>query len=94
MSEPKPSYPYVVILSPEEARSAQYMSDRGYLAEIMDHVTEREINEEGNLELRFSEADAWEVHRIAESNPNDVWALTTPATSLGMKFLKFMDSLV
>ncbi len=87
--------PYTIELTREEYRSAQYMAARGYLGELTDHATDTEWSEdEETVTLRFAESDAWAINEVCESDPHAVWALTTPSTSLGRKFQKFLDRIV
>jgi hypothetical protein len=84
---------YSITLTPDEYRSAQVMSSRGYLGELVHHAQSIEETDNGVI-LHYSEADAWEVLNTMEADPDAVWALTTPATTLGRKFQKFIDAIV
>lgn len=85
---------YRIELTPEEFRSACYMDDRGYLGGIVTHCTNEEHDDSGNVVLTFTESDAWKVLAQCEDDPDAVWALTTPSTSLGQKFQRFLNSIV
>lgn len=86
---------YAIELTKEEYRAACYMADRGYLGELTDHATETEwSDDESTVTLRFRESDAWNVLAVVEDDPDAVWALTTPSTSLGRKFQTFLDDIV
>jgi hypothetical protein len=86
---------YSIVLTREEYRSADYMSARGYLGEITERASDTEWSEdEETVTLRFTEPAAWDVRDVCESDEPAVWALTTPSTSLGEKFIVFLDSIV
>lgn len=88
-------YAYQIVLTREEYRSAQVMNDRGYLGMIVDHASFIDDQSEcDSIILHFIESDAWKVNETIEEDPDAVWALTTPSTSLGEKFQKFIDSIV
>jgi hypothetical protein len=84
---------YEITLTPDEFRSAQVMSTRGYLGELVHHATSIDHGDD-EVTLHFSEADAWSVMQTIEDDPDAVWALTTPGTTLGRKFQKFLDAIV
>lgn len=88
-------YAYLITLTADEYRSAVVMSDRGYLGMIVEHATAEEwSDDEATVTLQFRESDAWKVQETCEDDPHAVWALTTPRTSLGEKFARFIDSIV
>ncbi len=87
--------PYTVTLTREEYRSATYMAARGYLGLLTEHATDTEWSEdETEVTLFFRESDAWQVQETCDEDPDAVWALTTPSTSLGEKFQRFLDGIV
>ena len=79
----------------EEYQSACYMAARGYLGELTDHATSETWNDdESEVTLTFRESDAWRVQQVCEDDPGAVWSLTSPSTTLGRKFQRFIDSIV
>jgi hypothetical protein len=89
------SYVYSIQLTREEYQSAMYMCDRGYLGEITIHATDVNVSDdESTYTLLFRESDAWKVLATIEADPHAVWALTTPSTSLGVKFQAFLEGIV
>lgn len=87
-------YAYSITLTKEEYQSAMYMSDRGYLGEITIHASTVEDNDDGTFTLKFTEPDAWNVQSTIDDDPDAVWSLTTPNTSLGEKFDHFVNAIV
>ncbi len=86
---------YTIILTHAEYRDAEFMTVRGYLGELLDHATEEDWTEDGaTVTLRFRESDAWAVLTVCEDDPEAIWALTSPSTSLGAKFAAFLDAIV
>lgn len=90
-----PRYVYTLELTREEYRSASVMSARGYLGEIVTHATTEDwSDDDATVTLRFTEPDAWKVMETCEADPHAVWSLTTPSTTLGAKFLQFVNAIV
>jgi hypothetical protein len=87
-------YAYTIELTAEEYRSADYMCYRGYLGCITEHADCEWSEDESTVTLRFTEPAAWNVLQTIEDDPDAVWSLTTPSTTLGQKFQVFIDSIV
>jgi len=86
---------YQITLTAAEYRDADFMAARGYLGELTRHATTTEwADDEETVVLTFRESDAWQVNDACDADHDAVWALTTPRTSLGEKFLAFLNAIV
>jgi hypothetical protein len=87
-------YAYTIELTADEYASADCMSYRGYLGNITGHADVEWSEDETIVTLQFTEPQAWAVLQTIEDDPDAVWSLTTPRTTLGQKFQAFLDSIV
>lgn len=85
---------YQITLTREEYQAASYMSDRGYLGQLTDYGTEEWSDDESAVTISLQEHEMWLILQTIEDDPDAVWSLTSPDTSLGQKFQTLVDSVV